>query len=102
MPGWVKDFQRWKGQKTALRVGEFESAMKRVFGSRVREVSGTSHRWIIDVSELRGDPEFSRGIITIPVAGGQVVKAGYVKICFRAAELLELFPPKEDTDDEND
>ena len=102
---WKKKFERWKNASAPVDVKEVEKLLPRVFGSRLREAKGTSHRWHIDVSELAGRPGFVLPNLPVPVRGGQKVLAPYLQRVYEAAELLGLYPPDsegEDSEEEND
>lgn len=94
MAAWKKKFERWKNASSPVDVEEVENLLPRIFGDRVRETSGTSHRWQIDVSEIVGKEGFVLPVLPIPVRGGQKVLPVYLQRAYEAAELLELFPPK--------
>ena len=79
---------------------EVEKLLPRVFGARVRENSGTSHRWQIDVSELVGKPGFTLPNMPICVRGGQKVLPVYLQNAYKAAELLGLYPPETEDEEE--
>lgn len=97
MAAWKKKFKRWEDASSPVDVEEVGPLLRRVFGSRLRE--GTKHQWIIDVSELVGEPGFVLPNLTIPVRGGQKVLAPYLQNIYRAAELLELYPPSDGEED---
>lgn len=100
MAKWKKRFEAWQSAKQPIPKAEVESILIRVFGDRVTVNEGTSHQWIVDVSELQGlDSAFVTGMIVVPLSGGQVVKAPYCRLCYEAAGLLGL-PEEEDEQDE--
>lgn len=95
MAAWKKKFERWKNAKAPLDVEEVENLLPRIFGERLRESKGTSHRWQIDVAELVGEPGWALPNLPIPVRNGQRVLAPYLQRAYEAAELLGLYPPEE-------
>jgi len=99
---WKKKFERWKDASSPVDVAEVEKPLPRVFGSRLREAKNTSHRWHIDVAELVGQPGFSLPVLPIPVRGGQKVIPIYLQNAYKAAELLGLYPPEEENEEENE
>ena len=100
MAKWRKRFEAWANAKQPVSVEEVESTIYKVFGDRVRRHDGGSHRWRIDVAELQGiDKDFLLGSIGIPVRG-KVVLPCYLKIAYRAAELLDL--PQEHDNEQDD
>lgn len=101
MAAWKKKFERWKNASSPVDVDEVEALLQRVFGSRLREAKGTSHRWHIDVTELVGEPGFVLPSLTICVRGSKVI-AIYLQNAYKAAESLELYPPKEEEKPEDE
>lgn len=101
MAAWKKRFERWQNASSPVDVAEVEALIPRVFGSRVRESKGTSHRWHIDVSELAGQPGFVLPDLPIPVRGGQKVLPVYLQRMYEAATLLRLYPPEQEVEEEN-
>lgn len=99
---WKKKFERWKNARSPVDVAEVEKLLPRVFGSRLREAPGTSHRWHIDVAELVGRPGWVLPNLPIPVRGGQKVIAVYLQRAYQAAELLGLYPPENAVEHENE
>ncbi len=96
MAAWKKKFERWKNASAPVDVAEVESLLPRVFGSRLREQTGGSHRWHIDVTELQGEPGFVLPTLGVPVRGGQKVIPVYLRNVYDAAERLGLYPPPDD------
>jgi hypothetical protein len=102
MAKWRKRFEAWATAKQPVSVEEVEATIFRVFGDRVRRHDGGSHRWRIDVDELKDvDNDFLLGSIGIPVRG-KVVLPCYLKIAYRAAQLLDLPQENEDEQDDED
>ncbi|MEO7453558.1 MAG: hypothetical protein ABIV13_02205 [Fimbriimonadales bacterium] len=100
MARWRKRFEAWANAKQPVSVREVEATIYKVFEDRVRRHDGGSHRWRIDVNELQGvDKDFLLGSIGIPVRG-KVVLPCYLKIAYRAAELLGL--PQEHDNEQDD
>ncbi len=97
-----KKFEKWRDVKTPVAVSEVDSLLRAVFQERLRVASGTSHAYHVDVSELVEYPKFQFGLLTIPLSGGQEVKAPYLQKAYEAAVLLSLYPPKDINDDEQD
>ena len=102
MAAWKKKFERWQNASAPVDVEEVASLLPRIFGSRLREAKGTSHRWHIDVEELVGEPGFVLPNLPIPVRGGQKVLAVYLQRAYEAANLLGLYPPEIEEENEND
>lgn len=102
MAAWKKKFERWKDASSPVDVKEVETLLPRVFGARLREAKGTSHRWHIDVAELVGEPGFVLPNLPIPVRGGRKVLPIYLQNAYRAAELLDLYPPQDPEQDQNE
>ena len=99
MAKWRKRFAAWQAAKQPVSVDEVESILHRVFGDRVCEHEGTSHRWTVKVPELADqDEDFKFGEIGIPVKSGQYVKGIYLQIAYQAATMLGL-PSEEETDE---
>lgn len=103
MAAWKKKFERWKNAKAPVDVAEVEALLSRVFGSRLREQTGTSHRWHIDVTELQNEPGFALPNLPVCVRGNKVIPI-YLQRAYEAAERLGLYPPPDDEDetDEDD
>ena len=102
MAAWKKKFERWKDARSPVDVEEVEKLLPRIFGSRLREAAGTSHRWHVDVSELVGQPGWVLPILPIPVRGGQKVIPIYLQRAYEAAELLGLYPSENEAENEKD
>lgn len=97
MAKWRKRFEAWATARQPIPVAEVEAVLLKVFGDRVREATGSSHRWMIEVNELQGMAgPFVTGLIAIPVSGGQVVKAPYCRMCYEAATILDLVNDEDD------
>ena len=102
MAAWKKKFQRWKNASAPVDVAEVESLLPRVFGSKLRVQTGTSHQWHIDVSEIQGEPGFALPNLPLCRRGNKVI-AIYLQRAYAAAELMGLFPPPtEDEEDEDE
>ncbi len=98
MAKWRKRFNAWAAAKQPIATEEVEAVLTKVFGARVREHKGGSHRWTVDVPELvDAHADFSFGQIGFPVHKGQTVKAKYCQIAYEAALLLGL--PEEDNEE---
>ncbi len=103
MAKWRKRFAAWATAKQPVSVEEVESLIYRVFDDRVRRHDGGSHRWRVDVDEIKEiDDDFSLGTIGFPIKGGKAVKTAYLRIAYRAAVLLDLFQDDEDEQDDED
>jgi len=103
MSKWKKRFSAWQTAKQPISVDEVEALLFKVFGNRVREHHGTSHRWTVDVPELvNANDDFCFGRIGFPVSGGKVVKAKYCQIGYQAAQLLGLLENEENEPNEDD
>lgn len=95
MAQWRKKFERWENASAPIDVDEVKALLPRIFGDRLREAQGTSHRFQIDVHELQGEPDFTLGVLPIPVRGGKKVIPVYLRNAYRAATLLGLYPPED-------
>lgn len=104
MAQWQRKFEKWQYAKTPVNADEAESILSRVFGERLRVVSGTSHRYQISVPELKSNLKYQFGHITIPLTGGQAIKAPYLQKAYEAALLLGLYGGGQErkADDEDD
>lgn len=103
MAKWRKRFEAWAAASAPVGVDEVESILNRVFGDRLTEHAGGSHRWTVDVSEIAGlHRDFQFGRIGLPVKGGKQVKAAYLRIAYRAAAALELLENDEEDRNEED
>ncbi len=100
MAAWKKKFESWESASAPVAVEKVEPLLRRVFGERFRKAEGTSHQFHLDVAELVGKPGWVLPVLPIPVRGGQKVLAPYLQRAFQAAELLELYPPKADDEEE--
>ena len=54
MAKWRKRWEAWSAAKQPIPTDEVEAMLTRIFGDRVKEHEGTSHRWTVDVPELAG------------------------------------------------
>src|SRR5438046_108781 len=102
---WRKKFAAWQAAKQPVSVDEVETILKKVFGDRLREHEGSSHRWTVDVPELtNAHRDYQFGEIGFPVKNGQKVKGMYLQIAFDAAERLGLPEERnaEGEDEDND
>ena len=96
MAKWKKRFELWATARQPVSVKEVESIIHKVFGDRVGERTGTSHRWAVDVPELvNGDDDYRFGFFGIPVKSGKVVLPIYCQIAYEAARQLGLPEEKE-------
>lgn len=102
MSQWQKKFELWKNASSPIDVEEVEKLLPRIFGKRLRLAKGTSHRFQIDVHELQEDPDFTLGVLPVPVRGGQKVLLIYLRRAYQAATMLELYPPDDDEEKEQD
>jgi hypothetical protein len=102
MAKWRKRFRAWVAAKQPVSVEEVESLVFRIFGERVRVQEGGSHRWNIEVPELKGTDTYQWGNIEVPVKNGRTVIARYLKLMYRASVELGLFEEDEDGQDDND
>lgn len=102
MAQWQRKFEKWQYAKTPINANEVEAILKRVFGDRLRIVSGTSHRYQISVPELKGNLKYQFGHITIPLAGGQAIKAPYLQKAYEAAVLLGLYVATQEQKENNE
>ncbi len=97
-----KSFEKWKDAKSPISADTVETVVNEIFAGRVKPGEGSSHLYKIQVPELKHLPKYQFGLVTLPLKGGQQVKAFYLKQLYEAALLLELYPPKEDTEGETD
>ena len=95
MAAWKKRFAKWETVRAPTPKSEVEPLLRRVFGDRLRYPQGTSHAFIVDVSELRDEPEFAHGILGFPVRGGQQIIGVYLRLAFQAAVKLGLLDQEE-------
>lgn len=103
MAKWRKRFEAWETAKQPISTDEVESVLLKVFGGRLREHKGGSHRWTVDVPELVNvHDDFQFGQIGFPVSKGTSVKAKYCQIAYEAARLLGLPMKEEDESGEDD
>ena len=100
MSQWQKKFERWKDASAPVDVEEVKKLLPRIFGDRFSIRKGGSHNFVIDVHELQADPDFVLGILPIPVLGGQRVRPCYLINAYRAATLLDLYPPHEEASED--
>jgi hypothetical protein len=101
MGKWHRRFKAWATAKQPVSVDEVESIIHRVFGDRVDEHGGTSHRWTIRVPEIKDEhADFHYGMIGVPEKG-KSVKAPYLRIAYRAAVCLDLFQDENDEQDDD-
>ena len=99
MSKWRKKFESWQTVRSPQPKDEVEPLIHRVFQDRVLRGSG-SHELQILVPELKDLPDYPIGILTVPIKSGQKIKPVYLNLAYEAANLLELYPPTEDDDDE--
>lgn len=95
-----KSFEKWKDAKAPVSADKVETLLNEIFAGRIKTSEGTSHVYKIQVPELKHLPKYQFGLITLPLKGGQQVKAFYLQTLYEAATLLELYPPKEDADED--
>jgi len=99
-----KNFEKWERAKSPVSADKVKAIIDRVSAGRIKVGEGTSHRYKIQVPELKDLPAYQFGLITIPLKGGQEVKAAYLQTLYEAATLIGLYSPEsEDADgEEND
>lgn len=95
-----KSFEKWKDAKAPVSADKVRTVLDQVFAGRVKIGEGTSHVYKIQVPELKHLPKYQYGLVTLPLTGGQQIKASYLQKLYEAAILLELYPPKQETDEE--
>ena len=95
-----KSFEKWKDAKAPVSADKVETLIHEIFAERVKQGEGSSHLYKIKVPELKHLPKYQFGLVTLPLKGGQQVKAFYLQQLYEAAILLELYPPKQDTDED--
>lgn len=104
MAGWQKDFEKWQYAKAPVDADEVSAIIERVFTGRIKIGTGSSHLYKIQVPELIDHPDYKFGLISVPLKGGQKVKAPYLHLLYNAAILLELYSPigSKDDDEQDD
>ena len=96
MTRWAKELERWRTASGKQNAEEVGALLYRVFGSRVEERKGTSHRYKVNVPELRTYKGFEAGFFNVAVSGDQAVKPVYLQNAYRAAKLLEQLAAEEE------
>lgn len=89
-----KNFEKWERAKSPVSADRVKSIVDEVFAGRIKLGEGTSHRYKIQVPELKELPDYQFGLIVVPLKGGQEVKANYLQTLYQAAILLGIYPPK--------
>lgn len=103
MAKWRKRFEAWRSARAPVPVDEGGALLERVFGDRVTVHKGGSHRWTVDVSDIRDrHVDFQFGLIGLPVRGGKCVLPAYCKVAYRAAVELGLLAEEGDDAQEDD
>jgi hypothetical protein len=103
-----KNFEKWERARAPVSADKVKSIIEEVFAGRIKVGEGTSHRYKIQVPELKDLPNYPFGLITVPIKSGQEVKAFYLQTLYEAAVLLGLYPPpaaeedREGNEDEED
>lgn len=103
-----KTFEKWEHGKSPVSADKVKTVIEDVFAGRIKVSQGTSHRYKIQVPELKDLHGYQFGLITVPLKSGQQVKAFYLQTLYEAAVLLGLYPPpaneqlQEEDPDEND
>lgn len=97
-----KNFEKWKDAKSPVSADKVKAIIDEVFAGRVKPGEGSSHLHKVQVPELKDLPDYQFGLITIPLKGGQQVKAPYLQLLYEAAILLELYLPKEADEDQEE
>jgi len=100
-----KNFEKWERAKAPISADKVKSIIDEMFAGRIKVGEGTSHRYKIQVPELKDLPDYQFGLITVPLKGGQEVKAYYLQTLYRAAVLLGIYPPQaadEDGEEDNE
>ena len=92
---WFRRFLKLGNNRAPVPKDQAVALLRRVFGDRLRQSSGSSHELVISVPELRDDPDFPFGNLCIPCKHGQTIKAPYLRLAVRAAELLGLLDDDE-------
>lgn len=103
MAKWRKRFAAWADARAPIPVDEAGALLTRIFGERLAEHTGTSHKWTIETPELIGvSKDFQHGRFGVPVKRGTHVLAPYVRVAFQAAALLDLFDPDRNHEQDDD
>jgi len=97
-----KTFEKWEHAKSPVSADKVKTVIDDVFAGRIKVSEGTSHRYKIQVPELKDLPGYQFGLITVPLKSGQQVKAFYLQTLYEAAILLGLYPPPTQTDAQDD
>ena len=83
-----------------MTVETVEATLKHYFGANFAKASGAgSHQFRVSHPALFGHPHFVGGTLSVPVSGGQIVKAIYLK---RIAEAVALVKEAEQQKAEQD
>jgi hypothetical protein len=88
-----KKFEKLERARAPVSADKVKSIIEDLFAGRIKVGEGTSHRYKIQVPELKDLPNYQFGLITIPIKSGQEVKAFYLQTLYEAAVLLGLYPP---------
>lgn len=94
-----KNFEKWERAKAPVSADKVKSIIDDIFAGRIKIGEGTSHRYKIQVPELKDLPKYQFGLIVVPLKGGQEVKAAYLQTLYEAAILLGIYPPQEAAED---
>jgi hypothetical protein len=91
----------WKNQpQPGATVDTVEAILSYYFGSDFFKATGAgSHQFRVSHPALFGQPHFVGGTLSVPVSGGQTVKAIYLK---RIAEAIRIIQEAETNDPHSD
>jgi hypothetical protein len=93
-----KKLEKWKDARQPVPVSEVDPVIKRFFPN-VRIMEGSSHRYMIAHSMLKGNQDFApNGTLLIPVKGNQI-KGKYIQQLVKAIALCQTDESHNEKDD---